>query len=57
MKRITAILLCFLLVFFVSACGSVVSPSPAATAAVPQTPEPTPAPDYSLRPRRLQTPA
>lgn len=49
MKRITAILLCFLLVFFVSACGSVVSPSPAATAAVPQTPEPTPAPDYSLQ--------
>lgn len=49
MKRITAILLCFLLVFFVSACGSVVSPSPAASAAVPQTPEPTPAPDYSLQ--------
>ena len=49
MKRIAAILLCFLLVFFVSACGSVVSPSPAASAAVPQTPEPTPAPDYSLQ--------
>ena len=31
MKRIAAILLCFLLVFFVSACGSVVSPSPAAS--------------------------